>query len=98
MTGAAIIAATAMAGGTVTNTIAQNKMNKEMDKANREAMKASAEQKNTIKAAEAEAAKERKTLVDEQRIQLGAGLQLDGITSTRYKASSSPSVQTNVLG
>jgi sialic acid synthase SpsE len=85
------------AGGSVANTIAQNKMNKELSNANKLAWKAAEEQKKEIKEQKTIAAAERKSLIDDQRVQLGAGLALDDIVGTRAKNAGIQPVA-NMLG
>jgi hypothetical protein len=97
MTGAAIVSALAITGGVVANAVGQHKMNKEMEKANKLAADAAKEQKNEIAAQKAAAFADRKELIDDQRLQLGAGLGFDGIVSTKYKPSVA-TPQLNILG
>ena len=77
--------ATSVAGTTM-QAVGQHKQNKMIMDANKEAAAAAKEQKAEIAEQKRVAAAERRQLVDEQRTQLGAGLGLDGITGTKYKA------------
>jgi len=82
--------------GMLTGGIAQDKMNKEMSKANAAAKRAAEENRKAIEAEKAAEEKKRRELIDEQRLQLGAGL--GQVMSTRYMTSGASTQQTNILG
>lgn len=95
---AAIIGMTLAAGSLGMQAYAQHKQEKAARKANMEAAKAEAEAQRELEAEKQEELKQRKTLVDNMRVQLGAGLGTSSVMGTKFKKTTASAAPTSTLG
>ena len=77
---------------------AQKKQAEAAEDANEAARQEAEEQKKELAAEKAEKLKERKTLVDNMRVQLGAGLNMGNVMGTRFKKTAGATTPTSTLG
>ncbi|MBR4860017.1 MAG: hypothetical protein IKV10_01830 [Alphaproteobacteria bacterium] len=95
---AAIIGLTLAAGSLGMQAYAQRKQEKAARKANMEAAEAEAEAQRELEAEKKEELKQRKMLVDNMRVQLGAGLGTSSVMGTKFKKSTAMAAPTSTLG